>query len=84
MLTQNVAVSALLSLPISGWGGAGPRLLALAQREQVPLRTAVLAALSLHQQTNRLWLLTLESAGRCARAGCVAEAVLAADVAQAK
>lgn len=62
VLTRSVAVSALLSLPISSWQAQAPRLLALAQREQVPLRTAVLAALSvLHQQANRPELLTLVS-----------------------
>lgn len=62
ILTRSVAVSALLSLPVSGWQAQAPRLMALAQREPAPLRTTVLAALSvLHQQASRAELLTLVS-----------------------
>lgn len=59
---RSVAVSALQALPVSMWQAQSPRLFALAQREAGPLRTTVLAALSvLHQQANRPELLTLVS-----------------------
>ena len=59
-LTRSVAISALQALPLSTWQAQSPRLFALAQREPVPLRTAVLAALSLlHQQAARPELVTL-------------------------
>ncbi len=60
VFTRSVAVSALQALPISMWHAQSPRLFALAQREAGPLRTTVLAALSvLHQQVTRPELLTL-------------------------
>lgn len=60
VLSRSVALSALQALPFQVWQTSSPRLFALAQRESGPVRTTVLAALSvLHQQAGKPELLAL-------------------------